>query len=973
MLHLRTLGGVSVTDDEGAALGAAATQRRLLAILSVLAVAGERGMSRDRLQSLLWPDGDPERTRHALSQSLYHARRILRCDDLFLPGADLRLDPQRIVSDVQLLGQALADGALARAAELYAGPLLHDFYVPGAGELDLWIDVNRRRIADAMLSVFDRLAAERESARDFTAALEWRRRQTMVDPLGGTTAMRMVEALIAAGDRPGALRHAVVYETLLRAELDTTPDPAFTDFVARVREGPAPQPLAVAEPPNPPEAAETGPTGVALTIGADRHARPRRIGLAAAKVRGTWLLLAAAAALLLAGGLFSRSGREGSQPVVPLNQAIVVAPFRTTGLDGSLGFLREGVVELLSMRVGEDSASRAIDPGAVLRAWQASRLLESADPPRADVIGLAHRLGAAHVVVGGIVGDQRRLLISSSLLSVPAGHVEASATVEGPADSLTSLLDQLTGRLLVLRAGEAERLGRRITPSLDALRAYLAGQSSYRVGRYSRAMISYERALRADSTFALAALQLALAADRVNLMEQHDRALAIAWENRRELHPRDRALLLAFAGPRYPSPSPEREQIAAWNAAVAAAPDRSDVWTELGERLFHAGSLLGVPDHRARAAAALRRALALNPSDAVARRLLVLLAAAAGDVTTLRSTAAAGALRDSMGGFGAFLEWRAGHALSDGRTLTRVRRQLPDLDDANLRAIGMSSLFDAVGADDGARALAIRADRLRRTSDRVDALLAQHSLSLIQGRPMAALRLTERLEEMQPGSRAHLRLRVLDALYGGGSDSAARAAIAALTTDRPEAPTLARREARLADRCVIGQWDLLRGHTAGIRDVISELRGAGLPRDLVLIAANPHTCAEILEATLAVATGSVDAPERVARLDSLMLGGPSAGDAAAYVHLVVARLYERIGQPRRALDAIRRRPYMTGWPRYLATTRREQGRLAATVGDSGGAILMYSRYLALRQAPEALMQPEVDSVRAVFAALSEAH
>jgi hypothetical protein len=46
-------------------------------------------------------------------------------------------------------------------------------------------------------------------------------------------------------------------------------------------------------------------------------------------------------------------------------------------------------------------------------------------------------------------------------------------------------------------------------------------------------------------------------------------------------------------------------------------------------------------------------------------------------------------------------------------------------------------------------------------------------------------------------------------------------------------------------------------------------------------------------------------------------------------------LYERLGEPRIALDAIRRRGYMSGWPRYLATAQREEGRLALATGDTG--------------------------------------
>jgi hypothetical protein len=43
---------------------------------------------------------------------------------------------------------------------------------------------------------------------------------------------------------------------------------------------------------------------------------------------------------------------------------------------------------------------------------------------------------------------------------------------------------------------------------------------------------------------------------------------------------------------------------------------------------------------------------------------------------------------------------------------------------------------------------------------------------------------------------------------------------------------------------------------------------------------------------------------------------------------------------------------------------REEGRLAALLGDREGAIKAYSHYLALRYNPEPAVKPEVDRVRA---------
>ena len=69
MLRLKTFGGLWLEGDEGPLTGAAA-QRRRLVLLAALAAAGQKGMSRDALVGLLWPEVDEARARAALSQAL---------------------------------------------------------------------------------------------------------------------------------------------------------------------------------------------------------------------------------------------------------------------------------------------------------------------------------------------------------------------------------------------------------------------------------------------------------------------------------------------------------------------------------------------------------------------------------------------------------------------------------------------------------------------------------------------------------------------------------------------------------------------------------------------------------------------------------------------------------------------------------------------------------------------------------------
>src|SRR6188472_3438789 len=80
MLRLNTFGGLTLTRGTEDLTGAA-TQRRRLALLVLLAVAGPVGMSRDKLLAYLWPESDVERARHVLNQLLYASgsRSVTTC------------------------------------------------------------------------------------------------------------------------------------------------------------------------------------------------------------------------------------------------------------------------------------------------------------------------------------------------------------------------------------------------------------------------------------------------------------------------------------------------------------------------------------------------------------------------------------------------------------------------------------------------------------------------------------------------------------------------------------------------------------------------------------------------------------------------------------------------------------------------------------------------------------------------------
>jgi TolB-like protein len=635
---------------------------------------------------------------------------------------------------------------------------------------------------------------------------------------------------------------------------------------------------------------------------------------------------------------------------------VAVLPFTADSVEAALRELGEGVADALARSLTEDDGARAVDPATVFAA--AGRLGRSGGTPRE----VGRTVGAGQVLVGRVVGGAGRLTLSAALVDVATGVRRDASPVHGPLDSLPALIARLAARVVAGHGLGTERAGGLAAVSLPALRAYLRAEAAARDDRVDDAVRLYQRALDDDSTFVLAALGLADAADRFNAAEQHDRGLALAWAGRDRLEGRDRALLLALAGPRYPEPSPAAEQLAAWERAVALAPDRASAWNELGERLLHDGRVLGLRSPEERADAAFGRALALDPEYAPALRNRIELAALRGDTARLRRIGAPDRVRAVGGELTGYYLWRVATVRGDSAALAALRTRLPSLGAPSLRAIAMAAQHTGLGREDGARALRVLAARAALAAEQLDVLLAEHSLALGQGLPVRALDVTERLQDAQPWSRAHLRLRVLDALYAGGDSAAAVAAVGLLARSAGGAPER-RPEARalqLADLCVVAQWRVA-GVAAGpsdpaavrqVRAAIDVLRRGEPPRVVVPVGVAAPACAEILDAQLAVALRAPDARRRVDRLDALMLTGPAIGDARTYANLVVARLYARLGEPQRALAAVRQRAYLRGWPRYLASSLREEAALALAAGDRTGASSAAGRLLALRAEEE---------------------
>jgi DNA-binding SARP family transcriptional activator len=203
--------------------------------MALLAVARERGISRDKVVAYLWSESDAPRARHALNQLLHAQRKQFAPGDLILGGKTLRLNPSVIRTDVGEFEGSLERGAVQEAVAMWGGPFLDGFFLRDAPEFERWVEGERHRLARRIRDAYVDLAkaAMVEGARDRSA--QWWHRAADLDPLDSEIAINLVEALAAMGNRAGAIRHAQLHHDRLRDELGIAPDQRLEALVARLR------------------------------------------------------------------------------------------------------------------------------------------------------------------------------------------------------------------------------------------------------------------------------------------------------------------------------------------------------------------------------------------------------------------------------------------------------------------------------------------------------------------------------------------------------------------------------------------------------------------------------------------------------------------------------------------------------------------------------------------------------------------
>ena len=223
MFVLEVLGTLSLRGDTRP-VPVAAQQKRPLGLLAILGIAGRQGRSRDRIEAYLWPESSGALARHSLDQTVYALRHALGSDVIVATGRELRLNQDVVQVDVWEFEDAIRAREWKAAVGRYKGALLDGVHFGDSRELEAWIDTERARLLGEYQAAVEALADIAVKAGDHSQSVSWYRRLANSDPLSTGATKKLMLALAGAGDRAGAVKHARLYQELVRQQLQMEPD-----------------------------------------------------------------------------------------------------------------------------------------------------------------------------------------------------------------------------------------------------------------------------------------------------------------------------------------------------------------------------------------------------------------------------------------------------------------------------------------------------------------------------------------------------------------------------------------------------------------------------------------------------------------------------------------------------------------------------------------------------------------------------
>ncbi|MHB8305160.1 MAG: ATP-binding protein [Vulcanimicrobiaceae bacterium] len=193
---------------------------KALALLGLLAAHHRRPVSRDWLARTLWADDAPPAGAANLRRHMHLLHKALGADILLLTRTTVQWNPQCGVSVDSIQFERCLSASPTEALAAYGGDFCE-------GVADESLDPIRERYRTAYESLLRSQIELLDTAGTSPGTLlPWLERLVALDPLDEGAVRRLMEALVAFGDRSAAIREYNALTNRLRAEIGAAPEPA---------------------------------------------------------------------------------------------------------------------------------------------------------------------------------------------------------------------------------------------------------------------------------------------------------------------------------------------------------------------------------------------------------------------------------------------------------------------------------------------------------------------------------------------------------------------------------------------------------------------------------------------------------------------------------------------------------------------------------------------------------------------------
>ncbi len=288
-------------------------------------------------------------------------------------------------------------------------------------------------------------------------------------------------------------------------------------------------------------------TMAALAVKASPHVSWKRATRGGIVAVSAFVLLVVGYMVLRAFGI-GPAGSLLAAGKLSASDKVLVAAFDAPAADSSLG---STITEAVRTNLSQSRAMHVVQTSAIVAALEQMKRPDTARVDLATAREVAQRAGAKAVVAGSVVRAGAGYIVTARLVTAETGDELASFRESAKdAGDLIPAVDRVT-KTLRGKIGEslkavrqAPRLEQVTTASLGALRSYAAGLRANDVqGDYPAAIQYFNDAIRQDSTFAMAYVQLAYSLQTLGgpgRFAQSNVALANAFRLRDRLPERER-------------------------------------------------------------------------------------------------------------------------------------------------------------------------------------------------------------------------------------------------------------------------------------------------------------------------------------------------------------------------------------------------------------------------------------------------